>query len=114
VDILTGTSDADTLDYTSYVGAATFNLTSIGTTDGFNGTETGSGITFENINTLIGSAYSDFLDGLSGDATWLLSGPNAGQYTSQSRTIEFSSVESKPEIAERIPCPTADKPVWSP
>jgi hypothetical protein len=94
VDILTGTSGADTLDYTSYVGAATFNLTSIGTTDGFNGTETGSGITFENINTLIGSAYSDSLDGLSGDATWLLSGPNAGQYTSQSRTIEFSSVES--------------------
>ena len=94
MDILAGAFGEDTLDYSIFGSAAVFNLTSIGTADGFNGTETASGIAFENINTLVGSASIDSLDGLAGDSTWLVTDIDAGQYTSQSRTIEFSSIES--------------------
>ena len=52
-----------------------------GAVDGFDLTETSFIGQFRNIDTLIGGTGSDPLTGLDPDATWKITGANAGEYT---------------------------------
>jgi hypothetical protein len=64
----------DILDYSGYDSARLIDLTSLGSIDGFNGTENSISHEFRNINQLVGSDYADSLQGLESDAIWLISG----------------------------------------
>jgi hypothetical protein len=54
----------DILDYSGYDSARLIDLTSLGSIDGFNGTENSISHEFRNINQLVGSDYADSLQGL--------------------------------------------------
>ena len=88
---ITGTFDGqggtDTLDY-SAATAKTITLTNIGTLNGFRGT----GSSFDNINTIIGSGGTDTLIGLPAPATWVVSGGGT-TYTS-TNALTFSAIEN--------------------
>ena len=72
-DTVDGGAGVNTLDYSSYGTAVTVNLgaSSAGATSGV-----GGGI--RNITALVGSSFADTLKGPNQDATWTITGANAG------------------------------------
>ena len=80
------------LNYGANAGPVTVTLTNIGTIDGFRGTATGIGGTFDNITTLTGSLGTDTLNGDDQVSTWNLGG--AQTYVSQLQTLNFSAFET--------------------
>ncbi|MCX7418382.1 MAG: hypothetical protein NT013_02450 [Planctomycetia bacterium] len=80
------------LNYGANVGPVTVTLTDIGTIDGFRGTATGIGGTFDNITTLTGSLGADTLNGDDQISVWNLGA--AQTYVSQLQTLNFSAFET--------------------
>jgi Ca2+-binding RTX toxin-like protein len=99
-----GESGSDTLDYAPYLSPRTLDLTALGSTDGFDGVETGpipgrpeiGTITgfFLNIETIAGSLLNgDSLQGLDSDSTWTVDG-NASRYDTQGRFLSFEEMDT--------------------
>ncbi len=88
---LTGSIDGqggtDHLNLANYTTDLSVTLTSIGTTDGFNGNESANSIGFQNIDQLTGGAGTNSLAGIDSAATWTLNGTNSYQSTN---TLDFS------------------------
>ena len=80
------------LNYGANAGPVTVTLTDIGTIDGFRGTATGIGGTFDNITTLTGSLGADTLNGDDQISVWNLAAVQT--YVSQLQTLTFSGVEN--------------------
>ena len=92
---ITGNVDGGTVaavDTLSYAGgpAATIVLTAIGSVDGFTGTGTSIGGTFDNIDTLVGSSNTDSLQGINANATWTI---DNSSYNS-TNFLNFSEIEN--------------------
>ncbi|QDT27620.1 hypothetical protein Enr10x_29380 [Gimesia panareensis] len=83
---INGGDNVDTIDYSGYTPVVHVELTGLGTTDGFQGTEnngsilgTGPGGTgFDNINNLLGSAGVDTLEGPNLNNYWGVTSTDAG------------------------------------
>ena len=88
IDGLTGN---DVLDYSTSSIALNLVLSAIGTTDGFSGSESSTLTSFDNINTIAGSANTDSLTGIDATAAWSIDGTN--EYTS-TNTLSFSGFEN--------------------
>ena len=89
---VTGGIDGDTgTDTLSYAGApaAVVSLSGLGANNGFAGSATSIGTTFDNINDLIGSSNTDELHGRDVDATWTLNGTDYTE-TVSTRTLTFT------------------------
>ena len=84
-----GTGGTDILSFAGAPAAAVL-LTGLGASNGFIGTVAGIiATTFNNINTLIGSANTDSLTGRDVDATWTLDGTDYSEVVS-GRTLTFT------------------------
>ena len=97
VDTLVGSTATDILTYAGFIGPAIFDLTSTGALSGFDGTESNSGLTFQNVDQLVGTtASNDSLQGLTVASVWVISGADvdAGSYNASSRQLTFSSIET--------------------
>ena len=82
-----GNAGTDTLDFAG-AGAVTINVNGLGATDGFTGTATNIGSTFDDINTITGSGGADtFTSGLAG--TTNIKGGN-DSYVSGGRTLTLT------------------------
>ncbi|QDT79612.1 Cadherin domain protein [Gimesia maris] len=88
IDGLTGN---DVLDYSTSSIALNLVLSAIGTTDGFSGSESSTLTSFDNINTIAGSANTDSLTGIDATAAWSIDGTN--EYTS-TNTLDFNGFEN--------------------
>ena len=79
-------------DTLSYAGgpAATIVLTAVGTNDGFRGRATSISGTFDNIDTLVGSANTDSIKGINANATWNV---DNSTFTS-TNVLTFSALEN--------------------
>ncbi|HAW28597.1 MAG TPA: hypothetical protein DCY03_10835, partial [Planctomycetaceae bacterium] len=88
IDGLTGN---DVLDYSTSSIALNLVLSAIGTTNGFSGSESSTLTSFDNINTIAGSANTDSLTGIDATAAWSIDGTN--EYTS-TNTLSFSGFEN--------------------
>ena len=90
---VSGGAGNDTLDLSSYATPRNVTLTSLGTVDGFNGTEASIGGEFKNINTLIGSALvGDTLTGLNASTTWNINAISHS-LSALSHSLTFSNFE---------------------
>jgi filamentous hemagglutinin family protein len=70
---INGGAGSDTIDWSAKAAARNVALTSVGGTDGFNGTEASITAGFSNINAIVGSAAgTDTLTGLAANTTWTL------------------------------------------
>ena len=99
--VLIGYADAgagyDKLDYTSYSLASAFDLTGLGSDDGFDGTVASLTNGFRNFNWILGHVGSglDSLQGLSSAGSWVLvNATGKSHYTTQSTTLDFSYIDS--------------------
>ncbi|QDT42993.1 Extracellular serine protease precursor [Gimesia alba] len=83
--LLSGTIDgqggSDHLDLTNYTTNLAVTLTAIGSTDGFEGTESAKSVTFTNIDQLTGGSGINSLTGIDSVASWTLNGANTYQST---------------------------------
>ena len=89
--IISGTG-TDTLDSSAASSPAHVTLTSVGTLDGFKGSD--SGLTFDNINVITGSPFADDLTGLAAGGAFTVSAAGAGEYAGASRILSFSGLET--------------------
>ncbi|MBI4788773.1 MAG: M10 family metallopeptidase C-terminal domain-containing protein, partial [Chloroflexi bacterium] len=84
-----GGGDGDTIDFSRYTTGRAVVLVELGTTDGHQGTATGitfTGLGFDNVETIIGSAAAtDHLTGREVDAYWQVDGTN--RYMSYAPTV---------------------------
>ncbi|WP_417389450.1 LamG-like jellyroll fold domain-containing protein [Gimesia sp.] len=83
-----GQDGADHLNLTSYTVDLDLTLDALGSTDGFDGTESNKSLTFANINQITGGSGTNSLTGINSDANWTLTGTNSYQST---HTLGFSS-----------------------
>jgi len=87
----------DTLDASNYGSGLDFVLEGLGTLNGFRGTEKNRLGSFDNLNTIVGTAYTDSLTGMNANATWSIM---LGNDTYESgvgadiRTLIFSAIET--------------------
>ncbi|QDT88852.1 LamG-like jellyroll fold domain-containing protein [Gimesia algae] len=88
IDGLTGN---DVLDYSTSTIALNLILSAIGTTDGFSGSDSSTLTSFDNINTIVGSANTDSLTGINATAAWSINGTN--EYTS-TNNLSFDGFEN--------------------
>jgi len=94
--VITGAIDAgagtDTIDFSAYTSGWNIDLTSVGGTDGFDGTANGV-TSLSNFNNLIAGNGVDTLTGLNTDATWRVTGTDTGQYEN-GNTLTFEALEN--------------------
>jgi len=89
-----GNAADDTLNFVAYTSARNFVLTSIGTTDGFDGTVNGIAAGFADINTIIGGSALDTLTGrTNSEGHWAINSANSGVYTSDN-DLTFTKVDT--------------------
>ncbi|MEK7810136.1 MAG: hypothetical protein AAB571_13755, partial [Chloroflexota bacterium] len=89
-----GEAGRDTLDYSNLQSPISVLLTSAGSVDGFNGTESSLTNGFSNVNEIIGNNAIDSLTGLSADSAWTINVfPTFGQYVS-TNTLYFAKIDS--------------------
>ena len=88
-----GGAGNDTLVYAGNSSARNVTLTSVGATDGFNGTASGIANGFSNINALVGGNGSDIPTGLNANSEWRMASGNSGAYIS-ANTLTFSAIEN--------------------
>ncbi|MBC1329585.1 beta strand repeat-containing protein, partial [Trichormus variabilis] len=86
-----GGTGADTLTYAEYTSPRQVTLTSIGSQDGFTGTEATISVNFTNINTLSGGSGNDTLTGINAAANWEIDGTNVYLSTN---SLSFSGWEN--------------------
>ena len=91
---LSGGAGTDVLDFSALATAVSVTLSGTPDADGFGGSTTGgASVTFADIFDIRGgTATDDSLTGLNAAATWNLD--TAESYTSNSRTLSFSNIES--------------------
>ena len=88
-----GQAGTDTLNFSAYSSARTIVLTGLGVVDGFNGTATGIGNGFSNMDSVIGGSASDTLTGTNSAGNFTING-STNQYASAARAFGFSSIEN--------------------
>ncbi|MCH9792582.1 MAG: cadherin domain-containing protein, partial [Planctomycetes bacterium] len=86
--MLDGQADDDHLNLTNFTTGLSTSLTSLGSTDGFAGTESAKSLTFQNMNQLTGGSGTNSLTGINSQANWTLNGTNSYLSTN---TLEFSN-----------------------
>ena len=90
---IVGGAGNDTLDFNGYATPRNVVLTALGSDDGFKGTASGIGGTFDNVNAITGSGVGgDTITGMNTASTWQV----ATQYTdnASSRALTFSQFET--------------------
>ena len=94
--LVDGAGGVNTLDYNTRTAQVAVTLTGTGSTVGFAGMASDIGIPgFDDITNLVGgSAMTDSLTGQNQIATFTVNAANGGTYGSQTRTLDFSSIES--------------------
>ncbi|MBI4785328.1 MAG: hypothetical protein HY785_29085, partial [Oscillatoriophycideae cyanobacterium NC_groundwater_1537_Pr4_S-0.65um_50_18] len=91
--ILVGGNANDALTFAAFSAAQNFTLASLGNVDGFNLTATSFNGEFRNINTLVGGASSDMLNGLNAATAWKFE-VGSSKLEVGSNTLTFSSIET--------------------
>ena len=92
IENVIGGTGKDTLDYSIFTTDRDIILTGLGRDDGFAGRETGTGISFDNIDSIIGStSTSDVLTGLDALSTFNVQ-PSTIEYIS-TNTLTITGVE---------------------
>lgn len=91
-DVLGGSGN-DTLSLAGSTSPANILLTSIGSTDGFNGTIGALFGSFSDINTVTGGSGADALTGLDVVSTWTV-GSASRSYTGSGRSLAFNAIET--------------------
>jgi Ca2+-binding RTX toxin-like protein len=92
IEHIVGSSSGDVLSYEDYtVGGVLVAISGAGTESGFKGSATGL-LSFDNMNTVIGSAQDDTLAGANLNAEWLFSSDQF-TYKADGRELIFSSIE---------------------
>ncbi|WP_417383461.1 LamG-like jellyroll fold domain-containing protein [Gimesia sp.] len=86
-----GLAGNDILDYSSSSFSLDLVLSALGSSNGFSGSESASLTSFDNINSIIGSANTDTLTGINAAADWSIDGTN--EYTS-TNTLSFAGFEN--------------------
>ena len=82
---LDGGAGSNSLDYSDYDSARSFDLTGFGSQSGYDGTEASISLEFRNISSITGhsSAGHDSLQGLDADGVWMVDGVGSGNYLPQ-------------------------------
>lgn len=86
-----GLAGDDILDYSTSAFGLDLVLSATGSTDGFSGSESSSLASFDNINSISGSANIDSLTGIDATAAWSIDGTD--EYTA-TNTLSFSGFEN--------------------
>ena len=89
-----GADGTNTLDYSSYTSSRDIYLQGYGSLTGYSGSEFDTIGSFTNINNIIGGSENDALSGTNDAGKWVITTNNSGTYSSNSRQLTFSSIES--------------------
>ncbi|QDT97380.1 cadherin domain-containing protein [Gimesia aquarii] len=85
---INGGAGIDHIDLSNETTDLSVILTSLGSTDGFDGNESATSTTFQNIDQITGSTGTNSLTGIDSAANWTINGTNSYQSTN---TLEFSN-----------------------
>lgn len=85
--LIDGQEGVDHLNLSNYTTSLSVDLTGLGSSDGFDGSESTHILAFSNIDQLTGGSASNSLTGINSAAVWTLDGTNTYQSTN---SIEFS------------------------